>query len=503
LRCRLATVKAHKATIIAKERELISREAAFVEKEAQMHAIISHKDAEIISLQHLLNTQSQLQSESILDARIREAIAKREEELRVAVMKREEEVAAAMARREEEIMGAVRKREEEIGEAWQVRENQIRIEIGEAAEERMKWIVAQQDEIEAERQRLDGVRKELEAKVKMLDECGAAENKGWLCSVVNVSCAYCVIGRKDKTPLEEVKNLLAPLVRMTETHHRTRSVPEAKQKLIATGLETPVNRNSAKFPGDYEASAMKGVIFTATGEALATPAPAELVNLFVNSPKVGLNFAKIFDFGEDGEACDEGELDSDVEGPPPSPSIRDRAKVEPSSSITQPQQSLSAVAPPSRLRRPSIRRSTQRPGLPASTSDPSGRSSPVKSVSSSKTKRPSTSTGATTKRPTSVPQSSPPPAEYDFSDEENLPSPFLKRVERERAMSTGGATLKSAGLSRRPSSGNLLRAVAAANAASAAGNGAGKGSVKGNLTRPSVTSARKASEEARKALLRQ
>jgi NIMA (never in mitosis gene a)-related kinase len=56
-----------------------------------------------------------------------------------------------------------------------------------------------------------------------------------------------------------------------------------------------------------------------------------------------------------------------------------------------------------------------------------------------------------------------------------------------------------------------LRVVAAANAANANINStsstgpvsAGKGSVRNNSTRPSVTSARKAGEEARKALLRQ
>jgi NIMA (never in mitosis gene a)-related kinase len=324
-----------------------------------------------------------------------------------------------------------------------------------------------------------------------------------------------LVGRKDKTPLEEVKNLLAPLVRMTETHHRTRSVPDAKQKPVVMGLETP--RNVAKPPCDYEASAMKGVIFTTTGESLATPAPAELVNLFVNSPKVGLNFAKIFDFGEEAEEAFEGELDSDTEGPPPSPSIRDRAKVESSFAQQQQQQQqlLSVTAPPSRLRRPSIRPSIHRPGLPASTSDPTGLTSPLKTASSSstKTKRPSTSatasTTTTTKKTAPAPQSSPPPPEYDFSDEENLPSPFLKRVERERTPLAGGAaTLRNAaGLNKRPSSGNLLRVVAAANAANAnaasSGSGivAGRISVKG-MTRPSVTSARKASEEARKALLR-
>ncbi|KAG6369840.1 hypothetical protein JVT61DRAFT_13397 [Boletus reticuloceps] len=39
-----------------------------------------------------------------------------------------------------------------------------------------------------------------------------------------------------------------------------------------------------------------GVVLTHTGQPLATPTPAELVNLFVNSPKVGLDFAKIFEF---------------------------------------------------------------------------------------------------------------------------------------------------------------------------------------------------------------
>jgi hypothetical protein len=114
--------------------------------------------------------QQVVDSQSVIDTRIREAITKREEELRVAVMKREEEVAAAMSRREEEIMEAVRKREEEIFEAWRTREEQIRVEVGEAVEERMKWAKGREDELEAERIRLDGFREELEAKVRALDE---------------------------------------------------------------------------------------------------------------------------------------------------------------------------------------------------------------------------------------------------------------------------------------------------------------------------------------------
>jgi NIMA (never in mitosis gene a)-related kinase len=147
--------------VIAKERELTAREAAFMEKESHMHNTLLQKDAEIASLQHHV-----IESRSIVEARIKEAITKREEELRVAVMRREEEVAIAMARREEEIMGAVQTREEEIYEAWREREEQIRKEVNEAVEEKMKWVKGREEELEAEKLRLDSVRVELEAKVR-------------------------------------------------------------------------------------------------------------------------------------------------------------------------------------------------------------------------------------------------------------------------------------------------------------------------------------------------
>jgi hypothetical protein len=375
--------------------------------------------------------------------------------------------------------------------------------MAEAVKERSKWVKEREEELEAEKMRLDGVSEEVEVKVRALDE------------VVKGSCCFffpcclfpeCVFaGRKDKGPLEEVKNLLEPLVRMPDTHHqRDQTIPDAKPKLPFPGHETPVmNRNVTKLPPNYQPSAMKGVVFTATGETLATPTPAELTNLFVNSPKVGLNFSKIFDFevgeGEDGT---DREDNSDADGPPPSPSIRDRVKIEPK--LTQ--RDTSAGAPPSRLRRPSVHLSVQCPVLPSSTSDPTGLSAPAPQ-SKADFKRPSAGTAPiATKRSATVPQSSPGAPEYDFSDEENLPSPFLRRAERETALTSGGpgATLRSQGTHKRPSGGNLLRVVAAANVVNAnAGGNAGKGSVKNNLTRPSVTSARKAGEEARKALLRQ
>ena len=86
---------------------------------------------------------------------------------------------------------------------------------------------------------------------------------------------------------------------------------------------------------------------------------------------------------------------------------------------------------------------------------------------------------------------------YDIHDEENLPSPFLRRIERERTgglkpMVTGTAVTRV----KRTSGANLLRATAAANSAKAAGTPmTGKGAPAAGMTR-------RAGEEARKTLLR-
>ena len=124
------------------------------------------------------------------ETRIREAIAKREEELRIAVRKREEEVAAAITRREEEIMEAVRKREEEICEAWREREEQIRAELGGAVEERIKWAVSKEAEIKAEELRLNVVREDLDAKINAFTETVAAGVKGSYSFFLGISLSY-------------------------------------------------------------------------------------------------------------------------------------------------------------------------------------------------------------------------------------------------------------------------------------------------------------------------
>ena len=442
-------MKTHKSAVIAKEREISVRETALAERETKLTAIVVEKDAEILRLHNVVST-----AQSQLDTRIREAICKREEELRVAIRKREEEVAAAMARREEEILAAVRQREQEIFDAWRTREEQIKAEAETMIVEKMQWIAAKEADLEVEQSRLEEVQKDLEAKLAAL------------------SCQG-VKGRREKTPLDEVKNLLKPLVQMTEERGHVR---EKRITSTYSNIATPVNRNAARPVQDYMPSAMKGVVLTQTGQPLATPTPAELANLFVNSPKVGLDFAKIFDF----ESGPEDESDSEAEGMPPSPTVRERPLSEASSrsSGSTGESGLSSgsgcTAPPTRLRKPSIRGSASRASmrrastLPASASDPTGltSSSRVRASKSSRVKSAGEEAIAVTASSRRAVHAR--PAEYDLSDEENLPSPFLRKVERSAL--PGSGTFKS----KRPSTGNLLRAVAAANlAAAAAGMKAG------------------------------
>jgi len=54
---------------------------------------------------------------------------------------------------------------------------------------------------------------------------------------------------------------------------------------------------------------MKGVVFTSKRQILATPSPAELINFFNHSPKVGLHFGKIFDFEEGDKSASQPELE--------------------------------------------------------------------------------------------------------------------------------------------------------------------------------------------------
>lgn len=278
---------------------------------------------------------------------------------------------------------------------------------------------------------------------------------------------------------------------------------------------------------------MKGVVLTATGETLATPAPTELTKLFDSSPKVGLNFAKIFDFDE-GQKIVDIQCEEDMNhSPPPSPSSRKERKrakegekeKEDVSDCSVPSTLTNATPtqtafPPTRIRRPSIRSSTRSRSvtLPTSASEPTALATnvpPSSQVPQPKPLphphlRPSTSNSnlGSLARLTAPPASrKDPSSEYDFADEENLPSPFLKRTDKVATIIStpmGASASHSATKSKRRS-GLLLRAVAAANNAgprSAVFQSDHNVGSRMDHERPSLASARKASEEARKALSR-
>lgn len=154
---------------------------------------------------------------------------------------------------------------------------------------------------------------------------------------------------------------------------------------------------------------MKGIVLTATGEAVETPQPDHLLTLLNNSP--------VRDFKGFGKLCEQYER-LKVEDPPSSPEDeRSPLNFEPSPSV-----------PPSRLRKPSI--VTLRPLFPSLASCPSD----VPTLSNRKAStelahEPSHSAPLPHEKPSSSAASNEAKARADV-DEDELPSPFLKRVER-------------------------------------------------------------------------
>ncbi|KAI0779573.1 kinase-like domain-containing protein [Fomes fomentarius] len=503
----LTTVKAHKSTLLSKERDLAARETALVEREAKLAAVVAQKDEELTSLRNLLAT-----AETTMQQRVREAVGRRDEELRAMVVKQEAEVAARMAFREQEIMEAVRKREEQMAQMWAEWERQMRETMGRAVEERMEWVQQQANELEQERTRLENVKRELEAKMKALEAPAAGERR-----------------TRSKNPLEEVKNIMAPLSRLTDSPEPVKTTVSHPAKLPE--FKTPMPTRSINLD-IAPPSAMKGVILTSTGEPIATPTPAELAKLFVDTPKVGLNFAKIFDFDTESENGDsDGELSEDGYETDSRPRATKREKsresLDSDHTITPTQSAKSTgsttsststsstgtVPPvrPTRLRRPSIRASSASAAIRSATlaadtgSSSSGplrpRGSRAASASAAQSSSSSASTSATSAAAAVAALAQAPPPQYDFNDVENLPSPFLKKTEDRAA-----PPAKPAGRAPRKS-GATLRAMAVVNAAKAssrppssiASTGATSTSSSAAV-RSSIVKAQKASEEARKAL---
>ncbi|KAH8833711.1 kinase-like domain-containing protein [Flagelloscypha sp. PMI_526] len=438
----LNAVKSHKAAVTVKEKE-----------EQHVESLLAQKDCEIASLHQVVtNLQAQIQQqsssytpESIAEA-IREAVAQRENELRVLVGQREKEVEDAIAQREQDLMEAMRRREAEVVQAWETRENEIRSEVAQQlreAEEQVTWVTERQEELRQDEERLDTLRAELEKK-----NAKSEANKG------------------RKAPLEEVKNVLRPVER-TPKHPPSAARRTGTQSIYSTPMSQPMRGNE-----NVLQSAMKGVVFTATGQTLTTPArPLEIDNIFNKSPKVGLDFGKIFETSkvildsEVEQSDDEHDhaLDSSAEddlhpSPPPSPtSKRERERMEQQKSSRSSASSVSSSTTTTRLRRPSIRRQS-RTAMKTSASDSVDVVSPRKARSLSRgPSGPSARMVLHQKAPS-----------YDLADEANLPSPFLKRTERSMAASnTEAATAQP---KKRISGGNLLRAVAAANSAGRRGS---------------------------------
>ncbi|KIP02581.1 hypothetical protein PHLGIDRAFT_26519 [Phlebiopsis gigantea 11061_1 CR5-6] len=284
----LNQVKVHKSNVVGRERDVAAREAAVAEKEGQLTTLLAQKDAELGTLRALLATAEQTHQ-----TKVREALLKREDELRAMVLKQEADVALRMARREEEIMDAVRRREEDIAKMWADWERETREGMVRAVEERMAWVAERTDDLERERDRLLGVQAELERRCEQAEkELAASRSHG-------------------KTPLENVKNLMRqPL--WEEPLQQTPLRPERFAK--PPEFETPMNK-AASAPRDCvpPPSAMKGVVLTSTGERLATPSPAEFARLFMQTPKVSLNFAQIFDFDSEAEdSVDEDGYETDT-----------------------------------------------------------------------------------------------------------------------------------------------------------------------------------------------
>ncbi|KAF6750277.1 other/NEK protein kinase [Ephemerocybe angulata] len=311
----LSQLKAHKNTIVHREREVVQREQAIARKEAEYNALLARKDQDIAQLQSLVaqlqqspnslhHPSSSLHPHSAitpadLELAVKHAVSRREEELRILVMKREEEVASAIAKREEEIMEAVRMREAEVCGAWVKREAEVRGEVEasiRAVEERLEWIRERERGLEGRERGVESRERGVEAREREVERGGEREGK----------------------PLEEVKNTLGPAGRRSSGSSGPSSPPpdvNATPRASNTGTNTansngnggyangnvPVHLGTLETPitrpryTDTLPSAMKGVVLTATGEVVSTPAPAEVRGLFEASPRVGLDFARIFE----------------------------------------------------------------------------------------------------------------------------------------------------------------------------------------------------------------
>jgi hypothetical protein len=187
---RLAAAKHRETAITTKEDELRSWEATLLERESRMSTLLTQKESETVALQTRLSQleqQSQLDND-VVDRRVRQEMAKRDNELRSAIVKCEAEMVATMARREQGVMDAVKRREDDIVKSWRVREEEIKNEMLETIRRRDMWMKNLVEELRSKTETLDRMRKDLEAKLQMMSESSGVKTRLFLIVHFSFAC---------------------------------------------------------------------------------------------------------------------------------------------------------------------------------------------------------------------------------------------------------------------------------------------------------------------------
>jgi NIMA (never in mitosis gene a)-related kinase len=457
---------------------------------------------------------------SAREAEVHASVQAREAEVVLAVQSREAELSAAWSELEsrardlearagelEEARKVFAERAEEVGEAERELEERVReldgveegVEEGRRQfEEGVEWVRSRVDELRQEEERLAKLGREVEERERKLRrEASRARS-----SLEEVQVQHQPIPSsaqpaspysKARALLSSPPSILSPLpAPKSDALARLRSIaashkPNASKDPLpsSTSLAIPVPASPSPFPAltkplaalrtplpakltskfaispataTAPMSAMKGVVLTATGEALATPLPGlggklEFGRVFdspsVVKTSVHLAFKENGDDteDEDGEDGDNHPAHEDTPSRKPMAQAQRRSLVPKSSSGALPAMGKGHVARKSagtsveapsgagtKLKRPSVGQLKDSP-LPSSKSNPT---LPLRSTTASlgvaAKRRPSAKANAVTASAPSVQL-------YDPEDEENLPSPFLRKVERRGLVGAAKTTL--------------------------------------------------------------
>ncbi|KAH7108091.1 kinase-like protein [Auriculariales sp. MPI-PUGE-AT-0066] len=365
-------------------------------------------------------------------AEFRTFLAQKETEVRAAMDVRENELREAMIRRERELCEGVLTREEELRQRWEEREEEIRV----AWEQREADLLA---EVVAREETLKQRETELDEREKQLEERNPPPKKAF----------------------KDVKNLNL-LNRLHLTHEKSSTVLAASAISVMVPPKTPISRfisksaveglsQAAPTISGEPGSAMKGVVMTETGEQLPTPSGAagrNLANLLRASPvrAIQLDFSQFekkrdgtshqaaahVDHDSDEDQGDEQHEHEDDHHDSPCPPVRVRQiSVGPRSSLPVP---VSTAATSSQEKAATLGRRVATASAPklekrATMTNVTAPASSVHKPERRATLASAVPTATVEKERTATTTAAAAAAApiYDFNDEENLPSPFIKR----------------------------------------------------------------------------